>query len=78
MARKIMSELKEKVDTLSIDEELELIDHLIHKIRTAHAGLPPRRKWSEICGTAPHPLAGEDAQAWVKRNRRESDKQRGR
>lgn len=77
MARQIMRELKEKADTLSIDEELELIDHLVHKIRTTHGGLPPRRKWSEICGTAPHPLAGEDAQAWVKQNRRESDSQRG-
>ena len=31
------------------------------------------RKWSEIAGTAPYPLVGEDAQQWVNRIREESD-----
>jgi hypothetical protein len=76
MSRPLMEELKEKADSLSMEEDLELIDHLVHKIRASHASAPPRRKWSEICGTAPHPLTGEDAQAWVKRTRQESDSHR--
>jgi hypothetical protein len=37
-----------------------------------------RRTWREIRGSAPYPLCGEDAQAWVSRTRRESDAQRRR
>jgi len=32
------------------------------------------RKWTEIAGAAPHPLVGEDAQAWISRGRLESDR----
>jgi len=42
--------------------------------RTARAG----RSWSEIAGAATYPLAGEDAQAWVTRTRREGDEHRER
>ena len=38
---------------------------------TARAG----RSWSEIEGAAKFPLAGEDAQAWVTRTRREEEKE---
>lgn len=41
---------------------------------TARAG----RAWSEIEGAAKFPLAGEDAQAWVTRTRREGDEHRER
>jgi hypothetical protein len=40
------------------------------------SGIKRGRKWSEICGEAEHPLAGEDAQQWVSRSRRESDEDR--
>ena len=36
------------------------------------------RVWSEIEGAATFPLAGEDAQAWVTRTRREGDEHRER
>lgn len=36
----------------------------------------PGRAWSEIEGVARFPLAGEDAQAWVTRTRREEDAER--
>lgn len=42
--------------------------------RTTRAG----RAWSEIEGAAKFPLAGEDAQAWVTRTRREGDEHRER
>jgi hypothetical protein len=38
----------------------------------------PRRAWREIRGSAPFPLCGEDAQAWVSRTRRDSEELRER
>ena len=35
-----------------------------------------RPKWSDIRGTAPYPMLGEDAQEWVTRTRRESEEGR--
>jgi hypothetical protein len=32
-------------------------------------GPPRRRSWREIRGSVPHPMCGEDAQAWVSRSR---------
>ncbi len=68
-----LNELKEKAKGLTPDENLDLIAHLMNKVRTASLASAGRRKWSEICGKAPYPLVGEDAQTWVARNRKESD-----
>jgi hypothetical protein len=35
----------------------------------SEAGVSPRR-WLDVAGSAPYPLFGEDAQAWVSRTRR--------
>jgi len=72
----IMKELKKKTEALTAEENLELIAHLVAKIRMAQAGSGQHRKWNEIYGVAPYPLAGEDAQSWVTRTRRESDDHR--
>ena len=37
---------------------------------------PRHRSWREIRGSVPHPLCGEDAQAWISRGRHEADEQR--
>lgn len=37
-----------------------------------------RPSWSEAAGMFPYPMAGEDAQAWVTRTRREGDEHRER
>lgn len=76
MATQILKELIEKTETLSTEENLELVAHLVGKIRKDHAGSGRHRKWSEICGAAPYPLVGDDAQAWVTRARHESNAQR--
>jgi len=76
MGTQIMKELKEKTEALTTEENLELIAHLVAKIRMAQAGSGQHRKWGEIYGAAPYPLAGEDAQSWVTRTRRESDDDR--
>src|SRR5437762_526614 len=36
----------------------------------------PSRRWSEIAGSMPYGLYGEDAQEWVSRTRREADDHR--
>ncbi len=33
----------------------------------------PRPRWMDAAGVAPHPLTGEDAQAWVSRTRQEGE-----
>jgi len=55
------------------DKEREL---LARQLRLHRSKSAPRRRWSEIAGTAPYPLAGEDAQAWVSRSREEADIER--
>lgn len=72
----ILKELKEKAESLSPEENLDLIAHLLNKVRIAQMSSASRRKWSEIYGKAPYPLAGEDAQAWVTKTRKESDERR--
>ncbi len=72
----VLKELKEKAKKLTPEENLDLITHLLNRVRTVGFASVDRRKWSEICGKAPYPLVGEDAQAWVTRNRKESDERR--
>ena len=48
--------------SLSADEQLELAARLIEQARKRATA--PRRKWLDVMGAAPYPLAGEDAQAW--------------
>ena len=76
MATSALDELLRKADQLTPDEQLWLIAQLAEKVRAARPGAKSRRKWREIAGTAPYPLAGEDAQDWVTRTRREATENR--
>jgi hypothetical protein len=60
--------------SLSADEQLELAARLIEQARKRATA--PRRKWLDVMGAAPYPLAGEDAQAWVIRTRQEGEDER--
>jgi hypothetical protein len=60
--------------SLSADEQLELAARLIEQARKR--ATTPRRKWLDVMGAAPYPLAGEDAQAWVTRTRQEGEGER--
>lgn len=60
--------------SLSADEQLELAARLIEQARKRATA--PRRKWLDVMGVAPYPLAGEDAQAWVTRTRQEGEDKR--
>ena len=68
MAMDALQNIKEQINTLSLEEQLRLMTYLADAVRVAHR---PRRKWLELGGIAPDLLDGEDAQEWVSRTRRE-------
>ncbi len=72
MATPALEHLMEAIKQLSPDELRELMAYLHRQI----SGVQSRRKWAEIAGKAPYPLAGEDAQQWVSRTRREASHKR--
>ena len=76
MAENVLDELMERTSTLTLEEQLRLIAHLAERARASQPGTRPRRKWRDIVGLLPYPLAEEDAQAWVTRTRREGDESR--
>ena len=63
-------------DSLAREEQLLLMAHLAERLATGKTA-QDRPRWEDSAGTASHPLCGEDAQQWVTRTRRESDRQRG-
>lgn len=69
MAADALDKLIREAERLTADERLRLIERLSAKARESG----PRRQWRDICGAAPYPLLGEDAQEWVSRSRRDSD-----
>ncbi len=71
MGAQTLLELMRQADSLSVDERLALVTHLVESVRQMQRVAP--RKWCEARGIAPYPLLGEDAQAWVSRTRREAD-----
>ncbi len=75
MSAQLLNLLFRQSERLSLDEQLALATRLIERARQG-APAPQRQQWSEICGLFPYPLAGEDAQAWVTRTRREGKEQR--
>lgn len=76
MAVQDWQELIRRADALTADEQLRLAAYLVDRARQAYAARGSGNKWRDLCGIAPHPLTGEDAQAWVSRTRQEADKQR--
>lgn len=56
---------------LSPDKQAEVIDFIQRLKQRQNA---PSRKWQEIAGCVVSPLVGEDAQAWVSRQRQEADR----
>lgn len=78
MTYNTLQQLKQQADTLTLEEQLELIAYLAEKARQAQPTNKPRQKWSEIRGLASAPALGEDAQTWVSRTRQEADEYRKR
>ena len=65
--------LLQQTATLTSEEKLRLISHLAEDLRQPQTP-SIRRQWSEICGAAPYPLFGEDAQTWITRSRQDDDR----
>jgi len=76
MSAKTVLEIVRQAEALPLEEQLYLITLLAEKAQQAYRPTMPRRRWREICGAAPYPLTGEDAQAWVSRARQEDDEAR--
>jgi hypothetical protein len=66
-------EIARQAELLAPEDQLYLIARLADKARHTYRQTPPRRKWHDICGAAPYPLTGEDAQATMSRSRQEDD-----
>jgi hypothetical protein len=65
-----------EAEALGRQDQLLLVERLAARLRASEASTGPRPRWEDLAGTAPHPLCGEDAQAWVSRTRQESDDHR--
>lgn len=77
MTTDTLTDLMLRADKLTLDEQLRLIAYLVERARTVRQASIVRRRWRELRGLARYPLTGEDAQAWVSRERREADEIRG-
>lgn len=66
-------EIIEQAERLSLEDQLYLITVLAERARNTQRARAGRREWKEICGSAPYPQTGEDAQVWVSRARQEGD-----
>ncbi|MBR8833648.1 MAG: hypothetical protein DSM106950_06310 [Stigonema ocellatum SAG 48.90 = DSM 106950] len=71
-----LKEVMKQIDTMTLDEQLQLIAYLAEKTRQTQLTPKPRQKWREIRGLVQQPALGEDAQTWISRSRREDDKHR--
>lgn len=72
-----LSSVAELAAQLPPAEQKQLAESILqHLASGAQPATPRRRSWSEIRGSVPYPLCGENAQAWVSRTRQESDDQR--
>ncbi len=76
MTTTALTELIEKADALTPEEQLRLANHLVGRVLQHMLEAKPRRKWREIRGMAKPSLFGEDAQAYISRTRREGDEHR--
>lgn len=78
MSAQLLELLTEQSEQLSADEQLMLAMRLIERVRQGAPAQPKpqQSKWSDMHGVFAHPLAGEDAQAWVTRTRQEGDERR--
>ena len=76
MADDTLLDVMSRSDALSLQERLRLAAYLLDRARQECASGERRRKWRELRGLTRYPLAGEDAQQWVSRTRREADADR--
>lgn len=74
MDARTVDELYEIARQLPVKDRLELVERIAHDLSTTVAPPEERYSWLDIAGIAPDLLAGEDAQEWVSRSRRDADR----
>jgi hypothetical protein len=62
-----------EIDRLSSAEQIQVVEHINAKTPEVLSTTPPKKSksWQDLAGIAPNLLDGEDAQAWVNRERNE-------
>ena len=65
-----------EAERLSPQEQSLLIKRLAERLQESQSAALTGPRWEDQAGSAPYPLCGEDAQAWVNRTRQESDEER--
>jgi hypothetical protein len=62
-----------EIDRLSSTEQIQVIEHITVNLKEVVTTAQPRKSksWRDLAGIAPNLLNGEDAQAWVNRERNE-------
>lgn len=76
MKSEILEEIIEKVDLLTTEEQLSLIDVITRKTRSSVRLSGGPRTWLDLKGMLSYPACGEDAQSYISRSRQESDEKR--
>ena len=76
MSSNTLRELMKQIDTMTLDEQLELVAYVAQKARQSQLTPEPRQKWREIRGLLKEHAPSEDAQTWISQTRREGDEQR--
>lgn len=72
-----INELIASAEQLPLEQQLQLVTHLLEKMRQVDdSTAAPRPHWGQLCGVAPYPLTGTDAQAWVASTRADADAHR--
>lgn len=64
-----IDELIRQAEQLPPDQQLRLAAHLIEFAQKRYLTSQVRRHWSDIQGSAPNALVGQDAQEWVSQTR---------
>lgn len=62
-----------EIDRLSSTEQIQVIEHITVNLKEVVPRTQPSKSksWRDLAGIAPNLLSGEDAQAWVNRERNE-------
>ena len=73
MSLQSLNQVIAQTNTLTVDEQLQLMSYLLVRVRKSYM---PHRKWREIRGLASPPILGQDAQTEISRARHEADETR--
>ena len=76
MASRKYQQVLSEAERLPGEEQLALIARLTERLKARRTSSGKGLRWEDYAGSAPYPLCGEDAQAWVTRTREECDKGR--